>query len=250
MLQVDQSVKFGTASGRVGNHPELEQITRFREWCIFGTLTFIGKAAPSQRKRYHMAFAFLRWVADLGKQDFSRLFWVLRDEQGETTGRAHFHVLLGRTRLPSSVSLNFRLMAGWEKLGGGIARASTYNRSLAGAEYVTKCLSGESTLEASSYELDKFGWTERPPILSNSLQDYLKRGTVVGSRSGRTPQVKTSEGDGCLAITGDRITGKCDGRGPRGPGTGKPSEGLIEQSSLLWRLGRHAYGPNRNGHLG
>ena len=78
----------------------------------------------------------------------------------------------------------------------------------------------------------------------------LPSGTVVDSRSGRTPQVKTSGGDGCLAITGDRITGKCDGRGPRGPGTDKPLGGLMERSSLLWRLGRHAYGPDRNGHRG
>ncbi len=234
----------------MGNHPELELITRYPSWCNFGTLTFKGSAAPSDAVRYKLAFAFLRAVAVLGKQPFSRLIWVLRDELGEITSRPHFHVLLGRTHLPLNPSTNFRLMSGWEKIGGGIARMSIFNRALAGAEYVTKCLSGESARGASQYELDKFGWTERPPILSDSLRDYLKRASVVGARPGGTVQVPGAEGNRVRPITGHPITSTSDGLRPRGRANDKPHGDLMERSSLLWRLGRHAYGSDRNGHRG
>lgn len=240
-----QQMRLGLASGRTAVHPELELITRYPSWCQFGTLTFenAGGVAPSQGFRYKLAFAWLRAVAGMAGLDFSRLLWVLRDELGENTLRAHFHVLLGRTHLPLNPSTNFRLMAAWERLGGGMARVKTFNRSLAGAEYVSKCLSGESTRGESSYELDKFGWTDRPPILSHSLVEYLARRTLCGAAPVTTPRGSSGVGESSgRPITRDVLTGNRDRR------AGQPARlGLHELSSLLWRFGRHPYGPGRKG---
>lgn len=250
-MSFDQNTtRFGMATGRVATHPELELITRYPSWCQFGTLTFIGKAPPSHGCRRKMAFAWLRTMATMADQDFSRLIWCLRDEQGEITGRHHFHVLLGRTHLPLSPATNFRLMAAWERLGGGMARVKTFNRSLAGAEYVSKCLSGESTRGESAYELDKFGWTESPPELSHSLREYLARRTLCERRPGGTLQgPDTGKGSRVRPVTGDPSPAQVL-KPPARAGTDKPRECLIEQSSLLWKLGRHPWGLGRSGHRG
>lgn len=249
-MSSDQSTtRFGLATGRVATHPELELITRYPTWCQFGTLTFLGKAAPSHGFRRKMAFAWLRTMATMADLDFSRLIWCLRDEQGEKTGRHHFHVLLGRTRLPLSPGTNFRLMAAWERLGGGMARVKTFNRSLAGAEYVSKCLSGESTRGESAYELDKFGWTEHPPELSHSLRDYLNRRTLCERRSGGTVREPDREGDPVRSTTGHLAPAHAM-KPPARAGTDKPRHSLIERSSLLWSLRRHPYGCDRSGHGG
>ncbi len=237
------------ATGRVATHPELELITRYPSWCQFGTLTFLGKATPSHGCRRKMAFAWLRTMATMADLDFSRLLWCLRDEQGEKTGRHHFHVLLGRTRLPPGPTTNFRLMAAWERLGGGMARVKTFNRSLLGAEYVSKCLSGESTRGESAYELDKFGWTESPPELSHSLREYLGRRTLCERPPGGTPQGPGREGSPVRPKTGD-LTLAHVLKPPGRAGTDKPRGRLIERSSLLWKLSRHPYGCDRSGHRG
>jgi hypothetical protein len=236
----------GLTGGRQVHQGELDQITRFPYWEFFGTTTFPGVVCPSQGRRYKDAFAFLRGMASLAGLDFSRLFWVLRDEQGETTGRAHFHWLIGGTRLPLTKTSNFRIMWKSEEMTGGMARCAVYNRELAGAAYVSKCLSGEGTKGAHLYELDKFGWTERPPILSQSLVRFLlARERAAGSRS-RTPQVvSTREGDG-TAITRERSTRTNGGVVAKAD---KPRE-IIEASSLLYRLGRHPYGVGRGGSPG
>jgi hypothetical protein len=249
-IQADHKTRFGTVSTRKHSHAtELELITRYPHWEFFGTLTFKGDVAPTSRVRFKSAFAFLRESARLGGQDFSRLVWVLRDEQGEKTGRAHFHYLLARSRLALNPSSNFRLMHLWEKrIGGGYSRCAVFNRALAGAEYVTKCLSGEGALEAHAYELDKFGWTERPPILSHSLTSHLSRITRRSGAIGTDRESSAFGEERGRSTTGHPITGTGDGTGRRRPGADKPNEGLFDQTSFFHRLGRHPYGPDRKGH--
>lgn len=249
--QIQPRVTVGSGRGRQCHQGELDQITRYPYWELFGTLTFKGSVVPTSGVRYKMAFAFLRESARLAKTSFSRLVWVLRDEQGEMTQRDHFHFLQGGARFPLNPSTNFRVMALWERVGGGHARCAIYNRELAGAEYVSKCLSGEGTKAAHQYELDKFGWTERPPILSASLVRYLAAQQRRDQRRAGTAQAVTVLGEQHgPAVTRHPVISTPDGNGPRGPETDKPRHSLIEHSSLLWKLGRHPYGCDQGGHGG
>jgi hypothetical protein len=79
---------------------------------------------------------------------FPSLPWVLREERGEITGKAHVHFLLGGLPLSWVTKANcFRIMwqcdldnsEGWRI---GHSRIQIFNPRLNGADYLTKCLSG------------------------------------------------------------------------------------------------------------
>lgn len=151
--------------------PELYQLTRIR-WQFFGSLTFRVAELP-ERVRLSMWFTAARKTAENFGLYFPTLPWCLRQEEGETTGRRHFHVLLGG--LPSRAvtkSTNFALMAGWESVGGGMARYRIFDRTLNGVDYVCKCLGMSG---ADVYESAKFGSKSSGLMLSKGAEKILQR---------------------------------------------------------------------------
>ena len=141
--------------------PEAFHIGRMG-WQLFGTLTFKSERLP-ERVRLAMWFAFLRQTGKRLSAKFPRLLWCLRQEQGEIGGRRHFHCLLaGLPPAQLCPSLNFELMALWERLGGGWARVMRYRDDLDGVGYVLKGL-GYASQSEQNYEMRKFGSESLPP---------------------------------------------------------------------------------------
>ncbi len=166
----------GTAELVFMETPEAYQIARI-PWQLFGTLTFKSERLP-ERVRLTMWFAFLRLVGKRLGVKFPRLLWCLRQEAGEIGGRRHFHCLLaGLPRTALCPSLNFELMAAWQKLGGGWARVSLYRHDLDGVGYALKGLGYASEAE-QHYEMQKFGSQHCHLILSNSVWQTLHRANL------------------------------------------------------------------------
>ncbi|CAN5672422.1 hypothetical protein BH11VER1_BH11VER1_32000 [soil metagenome] len=88
-----------------------------------------------------MFFSFLSETAHDMKVYFPRLVWCLRLEEGEITGRWHFHFLMSGLSGQAGNSPNFFLMDTWEKFGGGRARVYTFHPKLNALGYITKRLS-------------------------------------------------------------------------------------------------------------
>lgn len=168
--------------------PEIHVLNRIR-WQFFGTLTF-KSVRISERKRYHMWYAYLRQVArrmDLG--GFQRLLWVLRAELGERTGRFHFHYFLAglptRAACPTSC---FFLMNLWEELRGGMARVDVFDPRLNAGAYITKGLadSNDSSLARGFHESGKVSWGDCQLTIANSV--WKAASTQLHRQEARTRQ--------------------------------------------------------------
>jgi hypothetical protein len=124
-------------------------------WDIFGTLTF--RSVPSAKIAYGRAWELMRLGAELVERPYGKLLITLRAELGEMFGRFHFHLLLGGTQARNEITLAHQLEHRWFGLfgQGAISKCRAYDRSRAGVEYVTKCLT-EGTWGANDYELRKF----------------------------------------------------------------------------------------------
>ena len=107
-------------------------------WQFFATLTFKSERLP-ERVRLALFFALLREFCVQFDLKFPYLLWCLRQEQGETLGRRHFHCLLAGAR-EALVNLTtcFWLMDKWEKLGGGLARIHVFDPRLNAGSYILK----------------------------------------------------------------------------------------------------------------
>jgi len=163
-------------------NPEQHSITKI-DWQFFSSLTFKSDKL-SDSTRIKIFFATLRSVAEFGKVHFSQLLWVLRAENGDTTGRLHFHALIAG--LPVWMLQNatcFSIMKTWEKQGGGIARVSVFANGLDGVGYVLKGLSDEAKLirvQKDHYEATKFGGA-CTLMISKSLVTMLSSGRLIGN---------------------------------------------------------------------
>ena len=152
--------------------PEVHILTK-QSWQLFGTFTF-RQEEMSTARRFNMFFAWLRQSAKQFRVYFPRLPWCLRMEDGEMTGRRHFHFLLAGFPAHSiHQTTRFWMMHKWEEIGGGMARVRKFDPSLTGVDYVTKCLSGPDG--GDLYELDKFGLKSCELTLSKALLINAKR---------------------------------------------------------------------------
>jgi hypothetical protein len=125
-------------------------------WQFFGTLTFKQERLP-ERIRLSMFFALLRKSAKAHRVPFKKLLWCLRQEDGEATGRRHFHFLLaGLPPEACSIRTCFALKNGWEALKGGMARVSLFDPRLDAGSYLTKPPAGLAD-PGDAYESAKFG---------------------------------------------------------------------------------------------
>lgn len=151
--------------------PEVYILTRLN-WQFFGTLTFRSAAMP-ERVRLTMWFSLMRKLSATLGLHFPSLPWCLRQEDGETNGRRHFHYLLGGLpRRAVTKSTCFATMANWECLGGGMARVRIFNPALNGVGYITDCL---GMAGADVYESAKFG-SSTGLMLSKAAEAMLLRG--------------------------------------------------------------------------
>lgn len=156
--------------------PEIHVLNRIR-WQFFGTLTFTSERI-SQRRRYHMWYAFLRRTAKQYRMPFSRLLWVLREEQGEKFGRVHFHFLLaGLERRNLNRSSCFWLIDQWKQRKGGMAQVTLFDPRLNAGGYILKDLANfdDSTLGGGAYESAKFGSDTCQLTIAHSVWKMAKR---------------------------------------------------------------------------
>ena len=160
--------------------PYVYQLSQVK-WQFFGTLTFKSGRMP-ERVRLSMYFAMLRAVCKEFKIHFKRSVWCLRLEQGEMTGRWHFHYLLtGLPRQFVTKTTCFYLMNAWKQVNGGHSRIRIFDNSLGGVCYTVKCLGLNDP--ADIYESAKFGYQASQLMLSDGLQKILRSITIRTERT-------------------------------------------------------------------
>src|SRR5665647_2968127 len=127
-------------------------------WDFFTTHTFKN---PLPRESVRKAM-FWRWCRDVSKISgvpYKDLLIALRGELGEIGGRPHFHSLLGGVATCNMMSLRSQMMRSWKIISGNAdADFRLYDRSLAGADYICKCLG------ANAYEVNKFSLAEETTL--------------------------------------------------------------------------------------
>lgn len=142
---------------------------------------------------YGLAFRWLQELAKVCHVPYNRLLIALRGEVGEEHGRFHFHCLVGGTTTRNYHTLIHQAEWLWKiQTGGARVEVRQYDRSLAGAEYVTKCLG------ANAYELNKFSFADSVTLSTSVLrliacldargkrrgcQDTCKNGPVMSGLS-------------------------------------------------------------------
>jgi len=157
------------------------------QWDIFATLTFAG-TVPKPKIAYGLAFSWLQELAKICGRPYNRLLIALRGEEGEQHGRFHFHCLVGGTTTRNYHTLIHQAEWLWKHLtGGSRVEVRQYNRSLAGAEYVCKCLG------ANAYELEKYSFANSV-TLSSSIFRLIAAMDRVYERRGGDGQVKRRAG--------------------------------------------------------
>jgi hypothetical protein len=169
------------------HQPELMSLT-LTEWQFFCTFTFRRDRMP-ERVRLSMFFALLRTQALNFGVHFKRLMWVLRREQGESTGRYHFHALIAGCP-PHTVMAPtcFRFEQIWRKLGGGHPKVSIYNPTLDGVDYILKngdelARSLATRFAGDYHEITKFGGPCDLMLSESLMRHVVQRG--LNGRWGR-----------------------------------------------------------------
>ena len=146
------------------------------EWQMFCSLTFRSARLP-ECVRWPMFFQWLRLVGQAFRCPDRKIYWAVRQETGEITGRLHFHALLGNLGSQARQKRSrFRVLHLWDSektgLGGsaGHARVSDFDPLRGWADYMEKGLDahdnggrvdlddrGSSRVGGSQYESTKFG---------------------------------------------------------------------------------------------
>jgi hypothetical protein len=149
------------------------------QWDLFATMTFAGRTAPHRKIAYGLAF---RWLQELAKKcgrPYNRLLIALRGEEGEENGRFHFHCLVGGTLTRNYHTLRHQAEWLWKiQTGGARVDVRQYDRSLAGAAYVVKCLG------ANTYELNKFSFANSVTLSSSIFRLIAAMDRVYERRRG------------------------------------------------------------------
>lgn len=151
------------------------------EWDVFGTLTF-KNPVPIERRGWRLAWGHFHRCAEFLGRPYSSLLIALRSERGEIGNRWHFHYLLGATGCSNPYSLAFWLASLWQETARAHAEIRPYNRTLAGADYVEGCLSGQLT-KGNLYEVGKFNRADRLELSVSVFQRIgwnLRRGVEFG----------------------------------------------------------------------
>jgi hypothetical protein len=144
-------------------------------WDFFTTHTF-KNPLPRPYVRGAMFWRWCRDVSEFSGVPYKNLLIALRGEQGEIGGRPHFHALIGGLATCNMMSLRSRMMRSWKIISGNAdADFRLYDRSLAGADYICKCLG------ANAYEVNKFCLAEET-TLSDSVFFLIRKLDSMGAR--------------------------------------------------------------------
>ena len=144
-------------------------------WDFFATHTF-KNPLPRPYVRGSMFWRWCRDVSEISKIPYKNLLIALRGELGEIGARPHFHCLMGGVTTCNMMSLRSQMFRSWKIISGNAdADFRLYDRSLAGADYVCKCLG------ANAYEINKFSIAEET-TLSDSVISLIR---VLDAKSGR-----------------------------------------------------------------
>ena len=147
------------------------------EWDVFATMTFAGNV-PRTSIAYGLAFRWLQETAKICRVPYNRLLIALRGEEGEFKGRFHFHCLVGGTATRNYHSLTHQMEHLWKiSTGGARVEVRQYDRALASADYVCKCLG------ANQYELNKYSFANSV-TLSASVIRLITAIDASGERRG------------------------------------------------------------------
>ena len=131
-------------------------------WDFFASPSFKGHV-PKPNIAYALAWRWMQELALICDVPYSRLLIALRGEEGEKNGRFHFHCLVGGTTTRNYHSLIHQTEWLWKhQCGGARIDVRQYDRSLAGADYVAKCLGG-----ANAYELGKYSFANSVTLSSS-----------------------------------------------------------------------------------
>ena len=134
------------------------------QWDFFATPTFKG-TVPRTNIAYGMAYRWLQEIAKVSGVPYNRLLMALRGEEGERNGRFHFHCLVGGTLTRNYHTLQHQAEWLWKhQTGGARVDVRQYDRSLAGADYVAKCLG------ANAYELGKYSFANTVTLSASVIR--------------------------------------------------------------------------------
>jgi len=137
------------------------------DWDTFSTLTF-PDPVPREKIAYGMVWRWCRTLSEVSGVSYNRLLISVRGEYGEQNGRFHFHVLVGGTTARNITTFCHQSVFNWKAISNmGRTDVRPYNRSLAGAEYICKCLG------ANAYEVGKFNLADSV-TLSKSVFKLLE----------------------------------------------------------------------------
>lgn len=145
------------------------------DWTFFSTHTY-SNPIPRISVQWSM---FWQWCQDLSKVckvPYNSLLIALRREHGEKNGREHFHSLVGVRTSCNIISVQHQAVGLWRRVANGAALdCRLYDRSLAGADYMCKCLG------ANAYELNKFT-TADEVTLSHAVFSVMRNMAASGDR--------------------------------------------------------------------
>ena len=154
-------------------------------WDYFTTHTF-KNPLPRQTTRVGMFWHWASDVSEICKVPCKDLLIALRCEQGEIGGRPHFHALIGAVPSCNKMSLRSQMFGRWQTISNGaMGDFRLYDRSLAGADYICKCLGA-----ANAYEINKFSIAEET-TLSNSVITLI--GMLDANNERRISEFKRKE---------------------------------------------------------
>ena len=134
------------------------------QWDFFATPSFKG-TVPHTNICYGLAFRCLQELAKVCGVPYKRLLIALRGEEGDKFGRFHFHCLVGGTATRNYHTLQHQAEWLWKhQTGGARVDVRQYDRSLAGADYVAKCLG------ANAYELNKYSFASTVTLSASVIR--------------------------------------------------------------------------------
>ena len=145
------------------------------DWQFFNTHTF-NNPLPKPYVRGSMFWRWCRDVSEISKVPYKNLLIALRRERGEIGDRPHEHCLIGGLTGCNMMTVRSQMMGSWKIISGNAdADFRLYDRSLAGADYICKCLG------ANAYEVNKFSLAEET-TLSDSVFRAIRTLDLMSER--------------------------------------------------------------------
>jgi len=144
-------------------------------WQFFLTHTY-SNPLPKGCVRGAMFWRWCRDVSEFSEVPYKDLLIALRCERGEIGGRPHLHSLVGGLTSCNMMAVRSQMIRAWKRVANnGHLDCRLYDRSLAGADYLCKCLG------ANAYELSKFTIADET-TLSHSVFSVIRNMDASGER--------------------------------------------------------------------